>query len=43
MGLKVAVLTNHFSGFDSLRGMDIDKVPVNLLLTNDINSHPGNE
>ena len=43
MGLKIAVLTNHFNGFDALRGMDIDKLPVNLLITNDINFHPGNQ
>ncbi len=39
--LKIAVLTNHFSGFDALSGLDISKVPVSLLITNDIESHNG--
>ena len=39
--LKIAVLTNHFSGFDALSGLDLSKVPVNLLITNDIESHNG--
>ena len=39
--LKIAVLTNHFSGFDALSGLDLSKVPVSLLITNDIESHNG--
>ena len=39
--LKIAVLTNHFSGFDALSGLDLSRVPVSLLITNDTESHNG--
>jgi len=34
MGLKIAALTNHFSGLEALKGIDSSRVPINLIITN---------
>jgi methionyl-tRNA formyltransferase len=41
MTLNIAVLSNHFSGLDALVGLNRTIVPINLLITNDINAHKG--